>query len=283
MLARKHGYLRHRGSGPAASHQLEELGYVVLRRVFGRTEIAELRRELEYLYDTEVPPPRHELFAGRDYREWRHATLNRSPAAQRAVAQPRLLSTIEPLLGEDCHVIANTTWRNDPRDPKNVAGGPWHMDAGPHVPRPEGVEWDDRIPYPVFAIGVHILIDDCDLASGPTGVLARSHRSGRTPPPDRMLDDSLTYEGRGPVPLTGESGDVAMFVSDAWHRRLPQLPGDRGRFFLQVHYGRRDIAQRINQTHVTNHLSPEAIARARAGSARDQTLVGLHLPAFYDG
>lgn len=283
MLTREFGYLQLRRSGPPASRQLEDVGYAVLRRVFDRDEIAALRRELEYLFDTEDPPPRHERLADRDYHEWRHATLNRSPAAQRAVANRRILATIEPVLGDDCHVIANTTWRNDPADPENMPGGPWHMDAGPHVPRPEGVEWDDRIPYPIFAVGAHILIDDCDLASGPTGVLPRSHRSGRTPPVDRIFDDDLTYEGRGPVPLTGESGDVALFVSDAWHRRLPQRPGDRGRFFLQVHYGRRDIAQRLNPTAVTNHLSPEAVLRARAGTSRDRTVVGLHFPQFYDG
>ena len=43
---------------------------------------------------------------------FRYAMLNRSAAAQRVVAHPRLLSVIEPLLGEDCHVIANTAWRN---------------------------------------------------------------------------------------------------------------------------------------------------------------------------
>ena len=49
-------------------------------------------------------------------------------------------------------MIANTAWRNPP----TFGGGPWHCDAGPHIPRPEGVPWDDRIPYPVFAIGAHI-------------------------------------------------------------------------------------------------------------------------------
>ena len=50
-------------------------------------------------------------------------------------------------------------------------------------------------------------------------------------------------------------GDVAMFVSDVWHRRMPQGPVDKGRFFLQAHYGRRDIAQRVKPTSVVNHVS----------------------------
>jgi hypothetical protein len=66
-----------------------------------------------------------------------------------------------------------------------------------------------------------------------------------------------------------------------WHRRLPSLPGDPGRIFLQCHYGRRDIAQRIRPTRVTNHLSEDAVARAR--TKRERTLIGLHRPGFYDG
>ncbi len=38
--------------------------------------------------------------------------LNRCLAAQKAVANSKLLAVIEPLIGEDCHVIAKTAWRN---------------------------------------------------------------------------------------------------------------------------------------------------------------------------
>ena len=58
---------------------------------------------------------------------------------------------------------------------------------------------------------------------------------------------------------------------------------DTGRFFLQVHYGLRDLAQRIRPTRDVNHLSPEAMERAVAGSNRDRSVVGLHRRDFYDG
>src|SRR5206468_2562201 len=137
-----------------------------------------------------------------DKDEFRYEMLNRSAACQRAIAHPRILEVIEPLLGDDCHVIANTAWRNPPEFP----GGFWHCDGGPHVPRAEDVPWDDRIPYPVFAIGAHILLQDCTLADGPTAVVQGSHRSGRLAPFDRMHDEDLSYDGRPPAILEGVAG-----------------------------------------------------------------------------
>jgi ectoine hydroxylase-related dioxygenase (phytanoyl-CoA dioxygenase family) len=261
------------GEAPAESHELETDGCTVVRAVLSADEVAGLRAEIDAVFDS-APPERSRT----DAVEFRYEMLNRSAAAQRAVAHPRILEVIEPLLGEDCHVIANTAWRNPPDFP----GGPWHSDAGPHVPRPEGVEWDDRIPYPVFAIGAHLLLQDCDVRDGPTMVVPGSHRSGRLAPFDRITDPELTYDGRPPVLLTGAAGDVALFVSDCWHAGKPASKGEgRGRYFLQVHYGRRDIAQRLRTTDVANQLSDEAIRRA--GTPRARELVGLHPPYFYDG
>ena len=69
-------------------------------------------------------------------------------------------------------------------------------------------------------------------------------------------------------------------MSDTWHRGTPSDGGD-GRLFLQVHYGRRDIAQRIRTTAEVNHLTEEAIGRA--ATPRQRQLVGLHDAYFYDG
>ena len=161
-------------------------------------------------------------------------------------------------------MIANTAWRN----PADFEGGPWHCDAGPHIPRAEGVAWDDRIPYPVFAIGAHIYLQDCTRADGPTAIVPGSHRSGRLAPlRPACSTTTLTYDGRPPVVVEANAGDVALFVSDVWHRGLPATDDGRGRYFLQVHYGRRDIAQRMRTTDQVNQLSPEAIERAKTERA----------------
>ena len=190
---------------------------------------------------------------------FRYEMLNRSSLVQRAVAHPRILEVVEPLLGEDCHVIANTAWWQQPGDNDHL-GRFWHIDAGPHVPRGPGVPWDTRIPYPIFAVATHLYLWDCPIEAGPTGVIPGSHTSGLAPPMERLADDDLEWKGRGAVPIVARAGDVALFVSDLWHRRMPPGPGDPGRMFIQCHYGRRDIAQRIRPTSSVNHLSPEAVS-----------------------
>jgi hypothetical protein len=206
--------------------------------------------------------------------------LNRSGVVQRAIGHPRILQVIEPLLGEDCHVIANTAWRQRSGENDHL-GRFWHIDAGPHIPRDASIPWDTRIPYPVFVIASHLYLWDCPIEAGPTGLIPGSHTSGQAPPLERLADDHLEWNGRGAISLVARAGDVALFVSDIWHRRMPPGPGDPGRMFVQCHYGRRDIAQRIRPTSSVNHLSAEALARAH--TPRDKTLAGYHPLSFYDG
>ena len=162
-------------------------------------------------------------------------------------------------------MIANTAWRN----PADFAGGPWHCDAGPHIPRPEDVPWDDRIPYPVFAIGAHIYLQDCTRADGPTAIVPGSHRSGRLAPFDQMFDAgphlrrSAAGDHRGRRPATS-----ALFVSDVWHRGLP---ADRRRAGPLLPAGalrppRHRAAARARPNR-SNQLSPEAIERAKTERA----------------
>jgi ectoine hydroxylase-related dioxygenase (phytanoyl-CoA dioxygenase family) len=281
MIRRGRVYLEARDEPASAeTAQLERDGYAIVRDVLAEGELGELRDEVAAIFERDPPDARGRR-AQEDAAMFRYAMLNRCAAAQRAVAHPKLLAVIEPLLGEDCHVIANTAWRNPAGHPGSHGGQSWHIDAGPHVPLPEGVRWPRRIPHPVFAIGVHLYLQDCQLEDGPTGVIPRSHLCGRPPPADRIFDDDLQCEGKGVVPLITRAGDAGLFVSDVWHRRMPTQDGDHGRFFLQIHYGRRDIAQRLLPTEQSNQLTPSAIRRAE--SDRERRVVGLHPAFFYDG
>ena len=281
MITYDRGYIciRHKAA-PKASVGIEQHGYAVLAKAFDAREVAALRKDIDRVF-REFKPDYRRPDKSVAWEEFRYEMLNRSRPCQKVVADRRILDVVEPLLGEDCHVIANTAWRNSPRDIYRQRGGGWHVDSGPHVPRSPGIPWDDRIPYPIFAIGVHLYLRDCPESCGPTAIIPGSHKSGLPPPMDRMHDRDLQWQGQGPVLLPAKAGDVVLFCSDVWHRRAPTSDGDSGRFFLQVHYGRRDIAQRLRTTKEAHQLSEAALKRAT--TARDQTVVGLHVPSFYDG
>jgi hypothetical protein len=280
VITRTTGYLTIRSEpAPAATEQLQAQGFALLPSVLSEHEVAELGADIDRVFDAEPPDIRRKERTPEQYEPFRYEMLNRSAVCQRTIAHPAILEVIEPLLGEDCHVIANTAWRQAPGD--NDHGGRfWHIDSGPHVPRPVDVPWDPRIPYPVFAIAAHIFVQDSPIECGPTGVIPRSHLSGQAPPLGLGDDDDLTYDDQGVVPIVARAGDVALFVSDVWHRRLPSLPGDPGRYFLQCHYGRRDLAQRLRPTRSSNQLSDEAVARA--STKRERSVIGLHPTGFYD-
>jgi hypothetical protein len=283
VITRRTGYLTiSSDAAPAESQQLQTEGYVTLRGVFDADEIAELIVDVDRVFDECAPDVRRtgSKYPPEHWDPFRYEMFNRSAVVQKAIAKRAILDVIEPLLAEDCHVIANTAWRQPPQESSH-GGQLWHIDSGPHVPRPAGIPWDERIPYPVFAVASHLMLQDCPLEAGPTGVIPRSHTSGQSPPLDRMADADLEWEGTRVLPLTASAGDVLLFVSDIWHRRLPPADGDPGRYFIQCHYGRRDLAQRQRLTSEANQLSAAAIERAN--SKRDQKLIGLHPAFFYDG
>jgi len=281
VITRASGYLQVRRDGVSpASEQLQRDGFVVLPAVFDDAAVKALATDIDRVFGEYPPDERVAKYPTSHWAPFRYEMLNRSEACQHAIAHRAILDVIEPLLGEDCHVIANTAWRQPP-EASSHGGRFWHIDSGPHIPRDPDVPWDTRIPYPIFAVAAHIYLIDCPLDAGPTGVLPGSHMSGQAPPLDHASDDSLEWEGRRAVAITAAAGDVALFVSDVWHRRLPSGPDEPGRFFLQCHYGRRDLAQRLKPTSEVNHLSADAIARA--STARERTLIGLHEPFFYDG
>ncbi len=269
------------GPAPAESLALQEEGHCILRRVFSRDEIDALRAEVLSVFERYPPDGRPfgsiEL-AGSMYR---YEMFNRGALCQRAIEHRRILDVIEQLLGDDCHVIANTAWRNPPHHQGSSIGCDWHTDAGPHLPRSRGVEWPDALAYPIFVIGVHVYLEDCGPDDGPTGVIPGSHKSGQPPPADERWSDKLSYKGRTAVSHIVRAGDVGMFVSDVWHRRMPATERGKGRLFLQINYGRRDIAQRVLPCDAVNHVREEA--RARALTPRQQRLIGIHPAHFYDG
>lgn len=269
------------GPAPLGTRALESDGHYLLRGAFAEREVAELRDDVLRVYRKIRPDARACRPSPENAAMFRYEMFNRSALVHRAIGRPCILEVLEPLLGQDCHVISCTSWRNAPGEATGMAGLAWHVDGGPHVPRDSDYPWPSHVPYPVFVVATHLYLEDVSLDDGPTAIVPGSHTSGRLPPPDRLHDSDLTYGERGMVVQVARAGDVGFFVSDVWHRRLPPGGASRGRFFLQTNYGRREIAQRVRPTSMVNHASRSAIKQAR--TTRERQLIGLHPQWFYDG
>ena len=282
MIKRAANYLTTRKTDTASEDalHLEREGYVVIKDALDAEEVALLRSEMDQVFDDRSPDIRNPYRTEADDEMFRYEMFNRSQACLDCLTHPKILEVIEPLLGNDCHVIANTAWRN-PAGYKPEGAFNWHVDGGPHIPLDGDTEWPENIPHPVFAIGVHVFLDASGPDDGPTGVIPRSHLSGRFPPWGEVTNEDLEYKGNKCVELLAEPGDVAFFVSDIWHRRVPTTDKDSGRYFLQIHYGRRDIAQRIKPTEIVSHVD-DSVKKTKLDD-RQRTIIGLHPTGFYDG
>jgi len=268
------------GPAPEGTRALEEEGHYVLRGALSPAEVTRLRDELLGLYARLPAEMRASAISPAVGEQYRYQLFNHSALCQETIARPEILALLEPLLGNDCHVIACTSWRNPPGRSITPHGLQWHTDGGPQVPLPSGVTWPQSIPFPIFVVAAHVYVQDVRLEDGPTACIPGSHRSGRIPPHERLLDPELECGGRRAEHHLVRAGDVDFRVSDVWHRRTPPSDASRGRLFLQVNYARRDIAQRLRPTTEVNHTSPEA--RARAGTERARRLIGLHPQSFFD-
>jgi ectoine hydroxylase-related dioxygenase (phytanoyl-CoA dioxygenase family) len=260
---------------------LESEGHLLACGVFSRDEIAALRSEIDAVYDSVPPDCRPGSPTLEHAQMFRYEMFNRSPLCQEAISRPAILHVLEPLLGDDCHAISCTAWRNPPGRASAPEGQQWHVDGGPYIARTEEQRWPEHIPYPIFVVTTHIYLQDVSPDDGPTSILPGSHRSGRLPPHERMWDVELEYEGRRGVPHLARAGDVTFFVSETWHRRMPTTAACKGRFFLQTAFGRREIAQRVRLSEEFNATT--AASRARAKSDRQRQVIGLHGAGFYDG
>lgn len=265
---------------PLGAVALEADGHHLARAVFSADEIARLRAEIEDVYERYPPDHRAGSPTVEHAQMFRYQMFNRSALCQAAIANRGILDVLEPLLGDDCHAISCTAWRNPPGRASAPNGQQWHVDGGPYIARPPHHEWPPHIPYPIFVVTTHVYLQDVAIDDGPTAVLPGSHRSGCLPPHERMWDLDLRYCSRRGEAHLANAGDVSFFVSDSWHRRMPTTDKCKGRFFLQTAFGRREIAQRVLPS--AEHNVANEAARARAKTLRERQVLGIHPPSFYD-
>jgi ectoine hydroxylase-related dioxygenase (phytanoyl-CoA dioxygenase family) len=161
-----------------------------------------------------------------------------------------IISVVEAICGDDCHLIADGVIRNGPGE----AIAQWHVDDPVFLPLPEEIpRHDPRVRLPVFQMTVQILLTDVPSDEyGPTQFVPGSHYSGRFPNDQHHPE----FEGKGPVSILGRAGDIYLQNGQCWHRGAPNT-SDRTRYLYQLAYAPRWVSQRFYP--FLNYHMPERV------------------------
>jgi hypothetical protein len=234
-------------------------GFVLIPGVLSPAEVDAARREIDRL------EPIHWDFTGRT--DHYKNIFNRDPFWLSYLDRVGVIDAAEAALGDDCHIIGETAWRSHP----GHRGVGLHLDYLP-MTMPEG-GWPAGCRVPMFLCTAHYYLSPITLDLCPTYVIPGSHRAGRRPA--RFEGD---WEGRLPQPVLCNAGDVLFFRSDLWHSGSSNRTAAEVRYLLQVHYGRREMAQHF-APYLDWRFNPAVVACC---SPRKRRLLGDHARGAYD-
>jgi len=248
---------------------LENDGAVVVPQVLSAEQCAQARTAIDALQplhwdEVHAGPPG--CATGR-FMDRYLCVFNRDPCWLQFIDRPGLIDLAEAALGADCHIIGETAWRCHP----GFRGDPLHVDYLP-LSCPDGIV-PSALRVPMFIITVHFYLCDITPELAPTRVIAKSQRAGRPPAPEERDWNGLT-----PEVITAQAGDCLVFRSDLWHAGSPNRTARDVRYLLQVHYGRREMAQHFSPF-IEWHFNPTMLA---AATRRQRRLLGEHAPGPYD-
>lgn len=239
---------------------LHEQGFAVLPQVLTRAQIDWLRAAIDGL------KPIHWDYTGPvDHYK---CLFNRDPAWLPYLDPPGVIELAEAALGEDCHVIGQTAWRCHP----GFIGADLHLDYLV-MELPPALLADPGFVLPMQICTAHFYLDNITEELCPTLVIPGSHRAGRKPGPEET-----SWQGRALEPVLCRAGDVLVFRSELWHAGSRNRTVNRTRYLLQVHYGRRMVAQKFSP-YLDWRFNPAVIG---ACTPRQRRLLGDHEAAEYD-
>jgi ectoine hydroxylase-related dioxygenase (phytanoyl-CoA dioxygenase family) len=234
-------------------------GFVLMRGVLASREVEAAREMIDSLR------PIHWDFTGQT--DHYKNVFNRDSRWLSFLDRDGVIDLAEAALGGDCHIIGETAWRSHP----GHRGVALHVDylpmEWPHPGVPEGMR------MPMYLCTAHFYLSQITAELCPTYVIPGSHLAGRRP---RPLEP--TWVGKPPQPVLCEAGDVLFFRSDVWHSGSDNRTEDQVRYLLQVHYGRREMAQHFAPT-LEWRFNPEVI---EACTSRQRRLLGDHRQGAYD-
>lgn len=248
---------------------LEEEGAAIVNEALPPSKCGEVREKIDALtplhWDEVHDDPRR-VSTGRCLDRYL-CVFNRDAYWLQFLDRPGVIDIVGAALGRDCHVIGETAWRSHP----GFKGEPLHADFLP-LTWPEGAGTGE-FRVPPFILTVHFYLNDVSPDLAPTRIVPGSHRAGRGP-----AGSEEDWRGRAAEVVLARAGDCLVFRSDVWHAGSDNRTREGIRYLLQVHYGRREMAQHFSPF-IDWRVNPVVIA---AASARQRRLLGDHEPGAYD-
>lgn len=249
-----------------APHEVERMlramntdGFVLIPGVLNADEVRVGREKIDAL------EPIHWDFRGQT--DHYKNVFNRDPYWLTYTERPGVIDIAEAALGGNCHMIGETAWRSHP----GHRGVGLHLDYQPMQWPAPGIP--DGTDVPMFLCTAHFYLSPQPAELCPTHVIPGSHRAGRRPG-----RSDWNWRGRLPQPVLCDAGDVLFFRSDIWHSGSDNTTTDAVRYLLQVHYGRREMAQRFTPW-LDWRFDPAVLA---ACTPRQLRLLGSHKQGAYD-
>jgi ectoine hydroxylase-related dioxygenase (phytanoyl-CoA dioxygenase family) len=201
--------------GSAEQELYHRDGFLAIRNVFDAQEIAELRAEADRLFQ------RKDLIDSDNIRcRWQNhvetgecrfdcfdPVIDISPVFDRLAHEPRIVSAVSQLYGEQAHLFKD----------KLIFKPPGALGYGLHQ---DYISWPS---FPESFVTVIVAIDAAGQDNGATEVFPGYHRQGTLSPRDGMYHE-LTVEQVDPskgVVLDLKAGDVAIFSGFTPHRSAP--------------------------------------------------------------
>jgi ectoine hydroxylase-related dioxygenase (phytanoyl-CoA dioxygenase family) len=211
-----------------AKRELDERGFVVLPGFIDLDWLAELQQTTECLFDLEGAKAGSEFKTEAGSRRLANL-VNKGEVFQRVVAERRLLSFIEMVLGAEFK-LSSLNARS--ANPHNEISQPLHADMGAIA---------DEHGY--WVCNSVWMLDDFTTDNGPIRVVPGSHRWKQLPQ-DVMPDPSSPHSDEEII--TGPAGTVVVMNAHAWHGGTANRT-DSPRTALHAFYARRDKPQQQYQ------------------------------------